>query len=85
MSAARDVVEKIAKALVDHPDMVQVSGHESEGEVRIALTTKSGDLGKLIGRRGRTAAAVRVIAGIAAEREGQRATVDFEDDDRANG
>ncbi len=79
MSAARDVVETIARALVDYPDAVQVTEHEGRGEVGIALTTKPGDLGKLIGRRGRTASAVRVIADIAAEREGQRATVDFGD------
>jgi len=79
MSAAGDVVKAIATALVDHSDVVEVSVHESRGEVRITVATKPGDLGKLIGRGGRTASAVRVIAGIAAEREGQRATVDFED------
>ena len=79
MSSARDVVETIAKELVDYPDSVQVIEQESRGDVRIVLTAQPGDLGKLIGRRGRTASAVRVIADLAAVRDGQRVSVDFED------
>ena len=79
MSRARDVVEVIAKAIVDHPESVQVDERVEGGGVRIELTTRSGDLGKLIGRRGRTASAVRVLADIAAERDGMRAEVDFLD------
>ncbi|MCE2538895.1 MAG: KH domain-containing protein [Acidobacteria bacterium] len=81
MSRARDVVEVIAKALVDHPDSVQVDERVEHGDVRIELTTRSGDLGKLIGRRGRTASAVRALAEIAAERDGMRAAVDFLDEE----
>lgn len=81
MSRARDVVEVIAKALVDHPESVQVDERVEGGGVRIELTTRSGDLGKLIGRRGRTASAVRVLADIAAERDGMRAEVDFLDEE----
>ncbi len=79
MSRARDVVEVIAKQLVDHPESVQVEEQVDRGGVRIALTTHPGDLGKLIGRRGRTASAVRALADIAAERDGTRAAVDFLD------
>lgn len=79
MSRARDVVEAIAKRLVDHPESVRVDERVDGGGVRIALTTRPGDLGKLIGRGGRTASAVRTLAGIAAEREGLRAAVDFLD------
>lgn len=81
MSSARDVVEVIAKALVDHPDSVQVDERVEHGGVRIELTTRPGDLGKLIGRRGRTASAVRALAEIAAERDGMRAAVDFLDEE----
>ena len=81
MSRARDVGEVIAKALVDHPDSVQVDERVEHGGVRIELTTRSGDLGKLIGRRGRTASAVRALAEIAAERDGMRAAVDFLDEE----
>ena len=79
MSRARDVVEVIARALADHPESVRVEERVDRGGVRIALTTRPGDLGKLIGRRGRTASAVRALAEIAAEREGTRAAVDFLD------
>ena len=81
MSRARDVVEVIAKALVDHPESVRVEERVDHGGVRVALTTRPGDLGKLIGRRGRTASAVRALAEIAAERDGMRAAVDFLDDE----
>lgn len=81
MSRARDVVEVIAKALVDHPESVQVDERVERGSVRIELTTRSGDLGKLIGRRGRTASAVRALAEIAAEGDGVRAAVDFLDEE----
>ncbi len=79
MSRARDVVEVIARALVDHPESILVDERVDSGGVRIELTTRPGDLGKLIGRRGRTASAVRALAEIAAEREGMRAGVDFFD------
>lgn len=79
MSRARDVVEVIARALVDHPESILVDERVDSGGVRIELTTRPGDLGKLIGRRGRTASAVRALAEIAAEREGMRAGVDFLD------
>ncbi len=81
MSRARDVVEVIAKALVDHPESVRVDERVERGSVRIELMTRSGDLGKLIGRRGRTASAVRALAEIAAEGDGVRAAVDFLDEE----
>tara|TARA_B100001013_G_scaffold163610_2_gene97886 strand:- start:1054 stop:1305 length:252 start_codon:yes stop_codon:yes gene_type:complete len=80
VTAARDVVETIAKALVDNPESVDVAERDSRDGVRISLTTGPGDLGKMIGRQGRTASAVRVIAEIAADREGQRVIVDFDDE-----
>jgi predicted RNA-binding protein YlqC (UPF0109 family) len=80
VTAARDVVETIASVLVDNPDSVDVVERDSRDGVRISLTTGPGDLGKMIGRQGRTASAVRVIAEIAADREGQRVIVDFDDE-----
>jgi len=77
VSRARDVVEVIARALVDHPESVRVEEREDGGSVRVELTTRSGDLGRLIGRRGRTASAVRALAEIASERDGLRVAVDF--------
>jgi predicted RNA-binding protein YlqC (UPF0109 family) len=79
MSRARDVVEAVARGLVDHPDKVVVTETERRDGSRVALSTEAGDLGKLIGRQGRTAAAVRALATTAAELEGARVTVDFVD------
>ena len=80
MTAARDVVETIALELVDNADSVDVVERDSRDGIRVSVTTGPGDLGKMIGRQGRTATAVRVIAEIAAEREGQRVIVDFDDE-----
>jgi len=80
VTAARDVVETIARELVDNPESVDVVESDSRDGIRVSVTTGPGDLGKMIGRQGRTASAVRVIAEIAAEREGQLVTVDFDDE-----
>ena len=80
MSGARDVVEVVARALVDDPESVRVEERVDErGGVRVELTARPGELGRLIGRGGRTASAVRALAEIAAERDGARVAVDFLD------
>lgn len=79
MSRARDVVEVIARALAGHPDAVKVTEAEHRGQCVVELLMAPGDLGRVIGRQGRTAQAIRLLAGLAAEREGRRATVDFRD------
>ena len=80
MSGPRDVVEVICRALVDHPDAVDVREREHAGSMRVELRSAPGDLGKLIGRQGRTATAVRKLAQVAAGDAGLRVTVDFLDD-----
>lgn len=79
MSRARDVVEVVARALVDYSEGVVVTETEQKDGTRVALRTEPDDLGKLIGRQGRTATAVRTLAMTAAELEGQRVSVDFVD------
>lgn len=79
MSRARDVVEAIAKALADKPDAVQVTERDARGQSVIELTMAPGDMGRVIGRQGRTAQAVRTLASLAAELDGQRVSVDFRD------
>ena len=79
MSRARDVVEVIGRALADYPDAIDVSEREDRDTVRVELTSEPGDLGKLIGRQGRTAAAVRTLAQAAGDSNGQRVIVDFLD------
>jgi predicted RNA-binding protein YlqC (UPF0109 family) len=75
----RQVVEVIARALVDHPDDVRVSEQERRGMTVLELNTAPGDLGKIIGRQGRTAAALRTLVAVTAERHGKRAQLDIRD------
>jgi predicted RNA-binding protein YlqC (UPF0109 family) len=73
------VVEVIARALVDHPDSVRVTETERRGMTVLSLTTAPGDMGKIIGRQGRTAAALRTLVALTAEKHGVRAQLDIRD------
>lgn len=61
----KDLIEYIAQALVDHPDQVRVSEIEGEKTSVIELYVAKEDLGKIIGKQGKTAKAIRVILGAA--------------------
>jgi predicted RNA-binding protein YlqC (UPF0109 family) len=61
MSAMRDLLEEIAKALVDNPEDVKVAEVEGEQTTVLELRVKNEDLGKVIGRQGRTARAIRTL------------------------
>ncbi len=61
----KELVESIAKALVDHPDEVQVRAVEGEQVTVLELRVHPSDLGKVIGRQGRTAKSMRTILGAA--------------------
>lgn len=78
-SPLRTVVEVIARALVDKPDAVRVAETERRGMTVLELTTAPGDMGKLIGRQGRTAAALRTLVALTAEKQGKRAQLDIRD------
>jgi predicted RNA-binding protein YlqC (UPF0109 family) len=80
VSRAGDVVSVVARALAAKPDAVQVSEFDRRGTTIVELTMAPGELGRVIGRQGRTAAAVRTLASAAAELEGLRAQVDFRDE-----
>ena len=75
----RAVVEVIARALVDQPDAVRVTETERRGMTVLELTTAPGDMGKIIGRQGRTAAAFRTLVALTAETHGKRAQLDIRD------
>ena len=81
MSRARDVVEVVAKALADQPEGVRVSEGTHRGQTLIELFMAPGDLGRVIGRQGRTAAAIRTLVAAAAELEGAKVTLEFRDRD----
>ena len=73
------VVEVVARALVDRPDGVRVTEAERRGMTVLELTTAPGDMGKIIGRQGRTAAALRTLVALTAEKHGKRAQLDIKD------
>jgi predicted RNA-binding protein YlqC (UPF0109 family) len=73
-----DVLTYIAKSLVDHPDDVSVRQvDEEDGEIVLELRVHPDDMGKVIGKRGRTAKAIRTMIKAAATREGTSATVEI--------
>jgi predicted RNA-binding protein YlqC (UPF0109 family) len=80
VSRARAVVDVVARALAGRPDEVQVTEVDRRGLTVIALSMAPGELGRVIGRQGRTAAAIRTLAAAAGELDGAKVTVDFNDD-----
>ena len=78
-SPLRTVVEVVVRALVDHPDAVIVTESVRRGVSVLELRTAPGDMGKIIGRQGRTAAALRTLLAVTAERHGKRAQLDIKD------
>ena len=78
-SGVRAVVEVLARALTDRPDDVRVVESPHKGTTLIELYVAPGDLGKVIGKQGRTAAALRTLASTAAEREGKTVTLEIRD------
>jgi uncharacterized protein len=78
-SPLRAVVEVVVKTLVDQPDSVKVTESVRRGMTIVELTTAPGDMGKIIGRQGRTAAAIRTLVALTAERHGVRAQLDIRD------
>ena len=79
MTAIRDVIETVAKALADSPQRVSVTETEHRGTTLVEVTVAPPDVGKMIGRQGRTIQAMRTIASIAGERLGKRVTLEVRD------
>jgi predicted RNA-binding protein YlqC (UPF0109 family) len=79
MSGVRDVVEVLARALTDRPDDVRVVESQHRDRTLVELYVAPDDLGKVIGRQGRTAAALRTLAASAGEREGKNITLEIRD------
>jgi predicted RNA-binding protein YlqC (UPF0109 family) len=73
----KDLVEYIAKALVDNPDAVQVNEVEGEQTSVIELKVSKEDLGKVIGRQGRTARAMRTILNAASTKLRKRSVLEI--------
>jgi predicted RNA-binding protein YlqC (UPF0109 family) len=80
VSRARDVAEIVIKALVDRPGEVRVTETPHRGGSLIEVFVGEHDLGRVIGRQGRTATAIRTLVAVTADGEGERATVEFRDE-----
>jgi hypothetical protein len=76
---ARSVLEHVARSIVDDPEGVAVEVSETRGGIHLALHVAQGDMGRIIGRRGRTAQALRALVRAAAARDSQEASVDIVD------
>lgn len=77
MSELRDVLEYIARNVVDDPDAVRVTEEESAEGVNLRLSVAPEDMGKVIGRGGRTARAIRTVVRAAATKTGVRLSVEI--------
>lgn len=74
----KELVETIAKALVDHPESVVVTEKENEKGVLLTLTVDREDIGKVIGKQGRVANAIRSVVKAASVRDGRYFVVEIE-------
>ncbi len=78
-SMMADLVAYMAKSLVDEPDKVQVQEHDDGGRIVIRLDVAEDDWGKVIGKNGRIATALRQMLKVAAVREDVRASLEIGD------
>ena len=78
---ASAVLTHVVRSIVDNPEAVQVEGFEDgDNKVLLEVRVGEGDLGRVIGRRGRTAMSIRNVVRAAAARDGVDVDVDFVDD-----
>ena len=71
------LVAVIAKSLVEHPEAVEVSSRQEDGQIVLSLHVAEDDMGKVIGRQGRIAKALRTVVKAAATRENTKVTVEI--------
>ena len=76
-TGVRAVVEVLAKALADAPDDVRVTETQHQKVTLIELFVSPRDIAKVLGRSGRTAAALRTLAATAGERDGKQVTLEI--------
>jgi len=74
----KELVKTIAKFIVDEPDQVEVNQVEKDKSIIIELSVAEDDMGKVIGKQGRIARAIRTVVKAAATKEGKKITVDIQ-------
>ena len=77
MSTIRDLVEYVVKSLADHPEAVQVTESEGETVVMVEMTVAPDDVGRIIGREGRTINAIRSLARILGAKQEKKVSVEL--------
>jgi predicted RNA-binding protein YlqC (UPF0109 family) len=75
----KEFVEFIAKRLVDHPDQVSLEQEEKDNSIVVRLKVDQQDVGKVIGRKGRTAQSLRTLLAAVAAKDGKRAILEIAD------
>lgn len=73
----QDLVDFIARSLVDDPTQVHVTQYRRGSQVTLSLQVAKEDMGRIIGRSGRVASAIRTLLRVAAAQEGKRVTLDI--------
>lgn len=77
----KELLEYLARSLVDNPDAVSVEVDEDDDEVALILTVDESDMGRVIGRDGRIANAIRALLRVAAARDGRHVELEIESND----
>lgn len=72
----KDLAQYIVHSLVDHPEDVEVVEHRHGSRVRLEMRVAKDDMGRVIGRNGRVANAIRALLRVRAERDGHQVTLD---------
>jgi predicted RNA-binding protein YlqC (UPF0109 family) len=75
----KELLEFLAQSLVDHPDQVRVEQIDTPDGVLLRLTVAKEDVGKVIGKQGRIARAIRTVVKASAVKDGRQATVEIVD------
>ncbi len=74
----KELVEVIAMSLVDHPEEVVVTENETDNSITIELKVSSDDMGKVIGKQGRIAKAIRTVVKAAAAKDDKKVIVEIQ-------
>jgi predicted RNA-binding protein YlqC (UPF0109 family) len=75
----KELVEYLARSLVDHPDSVSVKEIKGPSAITLEVTVADSDMGRVIGRRGRVVNAMRSLVEVVAARQGKRVTLEIVD------
>jgi len=77
--AAAELLQHVVASIVENPDAVSIESSEDDDVIRFDVSVGDGDMGRVIGKRGRTAHAIRALVRAAAAKEGDSVDVEFVD------